>query len=133
VAAWLEEGKLICSTFAILLPYVLGSLWGAVTYIVEVAQKDLVTLKDLAETGKLKLVIDRRYPLSEATDAIRYRGTGRIVRVHQARPGRRGPRKAVEDIQDGAAPRVEGTMRGPSGEAERPLAVASTKSGSVPR
>jgi NADPH:quinone reductase-like Zn-dependent oxidoreductase len=46
------------------------------TYIAKVAQKDLVALKDFAETGKLKPVIDRRYPLAEAIDAIRYLGTG---------------------------------------------------------
>ncbi len=35
-------------------------------------QKDLVILKELVETGKVKPVIDRRYPLSETADAIRY-------------------------------------------------------------
>ncbi len=34
--------------------------------------KDLVILKELVETGKVKPVIDRRYPLSETADAIRY-------------------------------------------------------------
>src|SRR3989449_1787187 len=35
-------------------------------------QKDLVLLKELVETGKVKPVIDRRYPLSETANAIRY-------------------------------------------------------------
>jgi NADPH:quinone reductase-like Zn-dependent oxidoreductase len=35
-------------------------------------QKDLVFLKELLETGKIKPVIDRRYPLSEAAEAFRY-------------------------------------------------------------
>jgi NADPH:quinone reductase-like Zn-dependent oxidoreductase len=35
-------------------------------------QQDLFTLKDLIEAGKLKPVIDRTYPLSEAPQAIRY-------------------------------------------------------------
>jgi NADPH:quinone reductase-like Zn-dependent oxidoreductase len=35
-------------------------------------QQDLLTLKDLIEAGKLKPVIDRTYPLSEAPQAIRY-------------------------------------------------------------
>ena len=35
-------------------------------------QKDLVFVKELLETGKVKPVIDRRYPLSEAAEAIRY-------------------------------------------------------------
>jgi NADPH:quinone reductase-like Zn-dependent oxidoreductase len=33
---------------------------------------DLVVLKDLLETGKLVPVIDRRYPLSDAAEALRY-------------------------------------------------------------
>jgi len=35
-------------------------------------QKDLVTMKELLETGKVKPVIDRCYPLSEVPAAIRY-------------------------------------------------------------
>ena len=35
-------------------------------------KKDLLLLKDLFESGKLKPVIDRRYPLSEVPEAIRY-------------------------------------------------------------
>lgn len=35
-------------------------------------QNDLAYIKELLETGKLKPVIDRRYPLSEVADAIRY-------------------------------------------------------------
>jgi len=35
-------------------------------------QKDLVIMKELLETGKVKPVIDRCYPLSETADAIRY-------------------------------------------------------------
>ncbi len=39
-------------------------------------KKDLLVLKDLLETGKVKPVIDRSYPLSETADAIRYLETG---------------------------------------------------------
>jgi NADPH:quinone reductase-like Zn-dependent oxidoreductase len=39
-------------------------------------QKDLLVIKELLETGKVKPVIDRRYPLSEAADAVRYLETG---------------------------------------------------------
>jgi NADPH:quinone reductase-like Zn-dependent oxidoreductase len=35
-------------------------------------QKDLVCMKELLEAGRVKPVIDRRYPLNEVADAIRY-------------------------------------------------------------
>lgn len=40
-------------------------------------QKDLLTLKELLETGKIVPVIDRCYPLSETGEAVRYLETGR--------------------------------------------------------
>ena len=40
------------------------------------SQKDLVFLKELVEAGKVVPVIDRRYPLSEAAEALRYLGEG---------------------------------------------------------
>ncbi len=39
-------------------------------------QKDLAFLKELLEAGKVVPVIDRRYPLSEAAEALRYLGEG---------------------------------------------------------
>ena len=46
-------------------------------------QQDLRFLKDLLESGKLKSVIDRRYPLSEVPAAIRYleegHASGKVV------------------------------------------------------
>ncbi len=39
-------------------------------------QKDLVTLKELVEAGKVVPVIDKRYSLSEAAEALRYLGAG---------------------------------------------------------
>jgi NADPH:quinone reductase-like Zn-dependent oxidoreductase len=35
-------------------------------------KKDLLTMKDLLEAGKVKPVIDRCYPLKETADALRY-------------------------------------------------------------
>jgi len=39
-------------------------------------QKDLVLMKELLEAGKVVPVIDRRYPLSEVAEALRYYGQG---------------------------------------------------------
>jgi len=39
-------------------------------------QKDLIFIKELIETGKVVPVIDRRYPLSETAEAIRYLEAG---------------------------------------------------------
>ncbi|OLD83968.1 MAG: alcohol dehydrogenase [Ktedonobacter sp. 13_1_20CM_4_53_7] len=39
-------------------------------------QKDLVFMKELLEAGKVKPVIDRRYPLGETAEAIRYLEAG---------------------------------------------------------
>ncbi len=38
--------------------------------------KDLDSLTKLIETGKVKPIIDKRYPLSEAAEALRYFGEG---------------------------------------------------------
>ena len=39
-------------------------------------QKDLLTLKEMLETGKIIPTIDRRYSLSEVPEALRYLGAG---------------------------------------------------------
>jgi NADPH:quinone reductase-like Zn-dependent oxidoreductase len=41
-------------------------------FIAKLIQKDLVFLKELLEAGKVVPVIDRRYPLSDTAEAIRY-------------------------------------------------------------
>ena len=38
--------------------------------------EDLMFLKDLIESGKLRPVVERTYPLAEAREAVRYVGTG---------------------------------------------------------
>ncbi len=40
------------------------------------SQQDFLDLKELLETGKISAVIDRRYPLDEVPDALRYIGKG---------------------------------------------------------
>jgi NADPH:quinone reductase-like Zn-dependent oxidoreductase len=40
------------------------------------SQDDLVSITELVEAGKVKPVIDRRYALSEAAEALRYLGEG---------------------------------------------------------
>jgi NADPH:quinone reductase-like Zn-dependent oxidoreductase len=45
-------------------------------FLAKLNKKDLVFLKDLLETGKVVPVIDRRYPLSNAAEALRYLGEG---------------------------------------------------------
>jgi NADPH:quinone reductase-like Zn-dependent oxidoreductase len=42
----------------------------------KLSQKDLTVLKELVEAGKVVPVIDRRYPLREAAEALRYLGAG---------------------------------------------------------
>jgi NADPH:quinone reductase-like Zn-dependent oxidoreductase len=41
-------------------------------FIAKTNAKDLVVLKDLLEAGKIVPVIDRRYPLGEVAEALRY-------------------------------------------------------------
>src|SRR5437016_1682506 len=40
--------------------------------LVKPSQADLLVLKELCETGKVRPVIDRRFPLSEVSSAVRY-------------------------------------------------------------
>ncbi len=51
--------------------------------LTDIQREDLVFLKELIEAGKVTPVIDRRYPLSEVPDAIRYletmRARGKVV------------------------------------------------------
>jgi len=46
------------------------------SFMAKVRHEDLVVLKDLVEAGKLSPVIDRKYPLGEVPEAVRYVGTG---------------------------------------------------------
>jgi NADPH:quinone reductase-like Zn-dependent oxidoreductase len=53
-----------------------GGRWLAI-YIAKARQEDLLTLKELIEAGKVRPVIDRRYALADAAEAVRYVGSGR--------------------------------------------------------
>jgi NADPH:quinone reductase-like Zn-dependent oxidoreductase len=59
---------------AMLLAPLLSLIGGkkACFFIANINHKDLVFLKDLLEAGKVVPVIDRRYPLSAAAEALRY-------------------------------------------------------------
>jgi NADPH:quinone reductase-like Zn-dependent oxidoreductase len=46
-------------------------------FISSMKQDDLVTLGELMQAGKVTPIIDRRYALSEAAEAIRYLEKGR--------------------------------------------------------
>ena len=39
----------------------------------------MATLTQLLETGKLRIVIDRTFPLSQTSEALRYLASGRPV------------------------------------------------------
>ena len=45
-------------------------------FVAKASSDDLQALRELIEAGRIKPVIDRTYPLSEAADAIRYLETG---------------------------------------------------------
>jgi NADPH:quinone reductase-like Zn-dependent oxidoreductase len=45
--------------------------------VANVNQKDLLTLADLIGAGKIRPIIDKRYPLSETAEALRYLEEGR--------------------------------------------------------
>jgi NADPH:quinone reductase-like Zn-dependent oxidoreductase len=57
----------------------LASMFGArkaVFFVAKFNSDDMQTLRELLEAGKVKPVVDRRYPLSEVADAFRYLGEG---------------------------------------------------------
>ena len=47
-----------------------------VSMLEEPNQKDMAFLMDLMEAGKIKVVIDRIFPMSEGAEALRYLGQG---------------------------------------------------------
>ena len=56
-------------------------------FIAKINGRDLRLLKDLLEAGKIAPVIDRKYPLGEAAEALRYREEGHaqgkvVITIH---------------------------------------------------
>ncbi|UCH43635.1 MAG: NAD(P)-dependent alcohol dehydrogenase [Dehalococcoidales bacterium] len=78
----LNRGGIYLNTIATI-PLLLQMLWTskmgdkkAVFALIPFTTEDLIYLKDAIETGKVKTVIDRTYPLSEIAEAHRYSETG---------------------------------------------------------
>lgn len=76
-----QEGRYLFATFG--LPKLFSFLWLNLTSsqkviigLVEESSEDLIFLKELIEEGKIKPVIDRRYPLEQAAQAHKYVETG---------------------------------------------------------
>jgi NADPH:quinone reductase-like Zn-dependent oxidoreductase len=59
---------------SMLLGPILSRIWSKKTcfFIANINQKDLIFLKELIEAGKVVPVIDRRYPLNDTAEALRY-------------------------------------------------------------
>ena len=48
-----------------------------ITVLAEMKQEDMQTLVNLMDTGEIKSIVDRSFPLAQVPDAIRYSETGR--------------------------------------------------------
>ena len=69
-----------------------------VTLVAVQAPEDLISLKELLETGHLTPVIGRRFRLSEASDALRHQGEGHSQRQNRDHPRARRSRGNVKAV-----------------------------------
>ena len=72
------KGSMLAVMWRSIVPLVrkrFGNRW-LVPFLANVTHEDLLVLKELADTGKLRPVIDRQYPLGETAEAVRYVGSG---------------------------------------------------------
>ena len=108
-----------------------------VFFIAQMNKEDMVVLQELLEAGKVKPVVERSYPLSEAAEALRYLGEGHaqakiavsdVKAIYAAgrpaaEPGRRSPRSPLPTPGAGARrpagswPPAIGPRRSASGRA----------------
>ena len=54
----------------------LGRSQRVVNFVARITKEDLAVMSDLMKAGKVRSIIDRRFPLSEVPDALRYLGEG---------------------------------------------------------
>ena len=54
----------------------LGSSRKVVFFVANFNREDLLVMKDLLETGKVKPFVERTYPMTQTAEAMRYLGTG---------------------------------------------------------
>ena len=72
VSGGIADSMLTTSFLACPAPRLVAPAMNDRMYMDAATQANLTTLRELAESGKLKPVIDRTYSLTEAAEAIRY-------------------------------------------------------------